>query len=72
MSKGKEEMQEISEKVAKFNSKSVEDYSSIELASWCMLFTMWKVCASDAKVRKSVIDALKLATAELKYRDDIA
>lgn len=65
-------MQEISEKVAKFNSKSVEDYSSIELASWCMLFAVWKVCASDAKVRKSVIDALKLATAELKYRDDIS
>lgn len=65
-------MQEISEKVAKFNSKSVEDYSSIELVSWCMLFTMWKVCVSDAKVRKSVIDALQLATAELKYRDDIS
>ncbi len=65
-------MQGISKQVARFNSKKVADYSSIELVSWCMLFTMWKVCASDAKVRKSVIDALKLATAELKYRDDIS
>ena len=65
-------MKEISEKVAKFNSKSVEDYSSIELVSWCMLFTMWNVCVSDAKVRKAVVEALKRAAAELKYRDDIS
>ena len=65
-------MQGISKQVARFNSKKVADYSSIELVSWYMILTTWKVRVSDAKVRESVVKALNKATAELKCRDDIS
>ena len=62
-------MQEISEQVARFSSKNVADYNSIELVSWYMALTVYNMSAEGAAVRKSVIKALKKATKELKRRD---